>query len=169
MQFKLYITLLAVCFVGIFAQAQAIICTMSTFLSFGQEFNSDNLIGKWRLNWVESGFFPSKDLLFERTNQELTDYIFEFKKDGTVIHQNEKNVECPVGMFTVKYGTWKSQNDLVTIELRGEIIADSFYWWIIEYKADIQKDKMYLKVKEIIKNKQIEPTKTWNDLINEKR
>lgn len=130
-----------------------------------QEIKTNSFFGKWRLNWVESGFFPKKDLLFESTSQKLTEYIFEFKKDGTVIHKNDPNTECPVGVFTLKDGNWKYVNGILTLELRGAKLAEYWYWWIINYKVEKKDDKMWLKVDKIIKNRQLPVSATWKELI----
>ena len=143
---------------------------MSYCKSEAQDLSRKTLVGKWKLNLVESGFFPDKDLLFERTSGNLTDYIFEFKTDGTVLHINDDAVfKCPVGIFTMKDGNWKYENNLLTLELRGQKIADYWYWWIIKYRLEKQGDgKIWLRVDEITKNKQLSATATWEELINEK-
>ncbi|XLS29028.1 hypothetical protein ACJD0Z_17745 [Flavobacteriaceae bacterium M23B6Z8] len=132
-----------------------------------QKLNTE-ITGKWELNWAESGFFPEQDLLFERTNKDLSDYIFDFQKDGTVVHFNALSIECPVGMFTLKEGSWKIENNLLTLELKGEKIADYWYWWIIRYKVEAYKDQLWLEVDAILKNRMLPATATWEELMNEK-
>ena len=70
-------------------------------------------------------------------------------------------------MFTLKDGNWKSENGFLTLELRGEKIADFWYWWIIRYKVEKQKNLMWLKVDKVIKNRMLSATATWEELINE--
>jgi hypothetical protein len=144
-----------------------ILVLMAIGKSEAQEKEINSLVGKWELNWMKSGFFPEKDLLFESTSKELTDDVFEFRKDGAILHQNDFNVECLVGMFTLKDGNWKSKNGFLTLELRGEKIADFWYWWIIRYKVEKQKNLMWLKVDKVIKNRMLSATATWEELINE--
>ncbi len=145
-----------------------IILLMTFGKSEAQNLNEESLIGKWELNWIQSGFFPEEDLLFERTSKDLNDYIFELTRDGMILHQNNSSIKCPVGVFTLKDGNWKYENKSLTLELRGEKIADYWYWWIIKYKVEIQEDKMWLRVDEIVKNKQLPATATWEELIDEK-
>lgn len=143
---------------------------MSYCKSEAQDLSRKALAGKWKLNWIESGFFPDKDLLFERTSGNLTDYIFELKTDGNILHKNDdSSFECPVGVFTMKDGNWKYENNLLTLELRGEKIADYWYWWIIKYRLEKQgDDKIWLRVNQIIKNRQLSATATWEELIKGK-
>lgn len=143
-----------------------LLLTTMTLGNLNAQKNKSDIIGKWELNWAESGFFPTEDLLFERTDKELTEYIFEFQKDGTVLHVNDQPVECPVGMFTLKEGSWKIKNDILTLELKGEKIADYWYWWIINYKIDAKKNGLWLRIDRIIKNRTLPATASWEELIN---
>lgn len=139
-----------------------------------ENLNENNfIVGKWELNWIESGFFPDKNLLFERMpeDKDLDQDIFEFKKDGTILHQSNYQLsECPVGTFTIKDGNWKYQDNILTLELRGLKIADYWYWWIIKYKVMRQEDKMWLIVDGIIKNKQSSTASisSWEEFLHEK-
>ena len=108
-----------------------ILVLLFTGMIQSQELNEDSFIGNWELNWSESGFFPENDLLLESTTKELSDYIFKFTKNGHIEHKNNSDVECPVGVFTMRDGNWNFNNGFLTLELRGEKIADFWYWWII--------------------------------------
>ncbi|MBS9461317.1 hypothetical protein KIM67_02765 [Flagellimonas sp. 389] len=142
-----------------------ILVLLFTGITQSQELKEASFVGKWELNWSKSGFFPKDDLLFKNTTKELSDYIFKLNKDGSVEHKNNSNVECPVGVFTMRDGNWKFDNGFLTLELRGEKIADFWYWWIIQYKPEKKGENLYLKVEKVIKNHQIPPTKTWEQLI----
>lgn len=143
-----------------------ILTTLMTIAAQGQEVDTNGLIGKWKLNWSESGFFPEENLLFESTTEDLSDYIFEFKKSGNIFYQYNLG-ECPVGVFTMKDGNWRFENGLLTLELRGEKIADYWYWWVVRYSVEMNGKTMFLKVDEIIKNRMLPTTTSWEELINE--
>lgn len=69
----------------------------------------------------------------------------------------------------MKDGNWKYENNLLTLELRGEKIAHYWYWWIIKYRLEKQgDDKIWLRVDQIIKNRQLSATATWEELIKGK-
>lgn len=143
-----------------------IVTSLLIIMSYNcQQSNINPFPGLWELKWSESGFFPDDDLLFVKTGKPFSEYIFEFKEDGTVLHGNDDPAECPVGAFTVKDGNWKFENNTLTLELRGEKVADYWYWWIIEYSVEINKEQLWLRMKRILKNRQLPPTKTWEDLI----
>lgn len=132
-----------------------------------QEMKKNDFIGKWELNWMESGFFPKEDLLFVRTKKSLTQYVFELNENGTIVHKNNPNEECPVGEFTLKDGKWKFANNRLTLEMRGEKIADYWYWWVITYKVEMQEENMWLRVDKIDKNRMLPATATWEELIQQ--
>jgi len=60
-----------------------ILLFLLAIITKAQEFNSASLIGSWKLNWIEGGFFSYNDLLFEKSNDSKGQYIFKFKKNGT--------------------------------------------------------------------------------------
>lgn len=129
------------------------------------ERSRDPIIGKWRLDWIHSGFFPQQDLLFERTDAELTDYIFQFNADGTISYRHAIE-ECPVGVLTVKDGHWTYANGLLRLELRGLKIADCWYWWTVDYRVEFRDGKMLLRVDTVIRNRQIPSLRSWDELIS---
>jgi hypothetical protein len=126
---------------------------------------NDPLVGKWKLDWIHSGFFPEHDLLFEKTGSELSDYIFQFNEDGTISYRHTVE-ECPVGVLTMKDGHWTHAQGLLRLELRGLKIADYWYWWIIDYRVEKNGNTMYLKVATVVKNRQISSLLTWDELLH---
>lgn len=97
-----------------------------------------------------------------------SNYTFEFKADGKIIYLGSlEGMSCPVGVFTMKDGSWNMKNGVLTLELRGLKISDYWYWWIIKYNVTVEAKKLKLEVLEIIKNREISPMKTWEELINE--
>jgi hypothetical protein len=110
---------------------------------------------------LTEGWFPEKNIEFTETNSDKSDYAFEFKDDGTIIYLGSlEGLPCPVGVFTMKNGNRKIQDNFLTLELRGLIISDYWYWRIVKYEATIEEDRMFLKVNKIIKNREISPIKT---------
>ena len=67
--------------------------------------------------------------------------------------------------ITLRDGNWKLDKNILTLELRGLKIADFWYWWIISYNVKMDGNKLKLGVKQIIKHREISPTKTWKELI----
>jgi hypothetical protein len=123
--------------------------------------------GNWNLNFVDGNFFPKGNLQLKKTKIKKDDYYI-FKADGTLAyHPGNYEVECAVGLFSPREGTWKLQDNLLTLELKGQVFADYLFWWVIEYKVTIEKNTMYLTVNKIHKNKKLPPTSTWEELIKE--
>ena len=135
-------------------------------MSISQGLTATDLIGKWELKWMEGGFLPKDDLIFEKTYVELTGYIFAFESDG-MLDYHTLGEACLVGVFTMRDGHWRLEGDFLTLELRGLKIADYWYWWIIKYKVDLEANKMRLKVAEIIKNREVPSHQSWEILISE--
>ena len=126
---------------------------------------STEIASSWLL---KDGWFPEQDLSFIRTDKETDEMVFNFRKDGTVEYLNKDFGSCPVGVFTMKDGKWTKDGQKLTLELRGLKISDYWYWWIIQYNIkELTTDKLKLEVVKVIKKKQIEPTRTWEDLIKE--
>ncbi len=112
------------------------------------------------------GWFPESNLEFKRTEEK--DFVFIFQENGTVKYVAEDFGDCPVGAFTLKEGTWKMDGDELTLELKGLKIADYWYWWKIKYKIkELTTDLLKIDVITVLKSKEIDPTKTWEDLISE--
>lgn len=119
-------------------------------------------------NWsLEDGWFLYKNLYFKKTHKE--DFVFIFQKDGTIKYRTSKGFgDCPVGAFTMNDGKWIKEGQNLTLELRGLKISDYWYWWKVQYKIkELTADNLKLEVVKIIKNKEINPTLTWEDLMKE--
>jgi len=119
-------------------------------------------------NWsLKDGWFPDQDLNFEKTD--IEDYVFIFRKDGTIDYRTT-NVfgSCPVGAFTMTDGMWTKDGQDLTLELRGLVTADYWYWWKVQYKiVKLTSGQLKLKVIKILKKKEIDSTLKWEDLIRE--
>lgn len=130
----------------------------------GQSISKSEITKKWQL---KEGWFPLENIQFIET--QLEDNIFKFEENGNIIHlMSLEYQECDVGNFTMKEGKWTLENNMLTLELRGLIVSYYWYWWKIQYKIEIKENKMFLEVVDILKNRQISPTKTWKELIAEK-
>ena len=127
--------------------------------------SSTEIVNSWLL---KDGWFPEQDLIFIRTDKETDEMVFNFRKDGKIEYLNKDFGDCPVGEFTMKDGKWTKDGQKLTLELRGLKISDYWYWWIIQYNIkELTTDKLKLEIVKVIKKKQIEPTRTWEDLIKE--
>jgi len=136
------------------------ICTLNIS---GQHSEENDLQKNWKL---EKGWFPNKTLVFIETKSE--EGTFQFREDNKIAYEIDiYDVECPVGLFTLKEGTWKIEGDFLILELKGLKISDYWYWWKIKYDYRIEKNHMILSVCEILKNKEIPPSKTWEELTKE--
>lgn len=126
------------------------------------KYNKDNIKGNW---YLYNGWFPDKNLVFTNTNKQKD--VFIFKKNGTIIFRpRQETFDCPVGEFTMKDGKWSLEGDYLTLELRGLKISDYWYWWKIKYKIKVlTKDILILEVIKIVKNKEIDPSLTWEELL----
>lgn len=124
------------------------------------------LPGVWELYWPDNTFFPKGNIQLKRLKKRNDHFVFN--TDGTLKQVVvATDVECVVGEFSLHEGFWKLNKDLVTLELKGQVIADYWFWWIIEYKVSIVNNELHLKMKKILKNKTLPPTKTWDDLIKD--
>ena len=129
----------------------------------GQGLSKSEITKKWQL---KEGWFPLENLQFIETKMEQSNDIFKFEENGTITHLGSlEGMDCDVGELTLKDGKWTLENDLLTLELRGLKISDYWYWWKVQYKIVIEENKMLL---EVLKNRQISPTQTWEELITEK-
>jgi hypothetical protein len=118
-------------------------------------------------NWMLlDGWFPDQDLSFHRIDQ--TNQNFRFNEDGTIDYLMPNGFgDCPVGVFTLREGKWLLSEQYLTIELKGLKVSDYWYWWKVRYKIiELTANKLKLQVIKVLKNKEISPTMTWEDLIN---
>lgn len=120
-------------------------------------------------SWTrEKGWFPDENLEFSRSETKKAPGSFYFGWKDSLEFVPYENVECPVGMFTMRDGNWEREGEFLTLELRGLKVVDYWYWWKIKYKIlELTEDRMHLEVVEIYKNKKIDPWLTWEDLIGE--
>jgi len=131
----------------------------------GQTSSNLDLEKKWQLI---DGWFPEQNIQFIETKSDKSNNVFKFEEDGSVTYLGSlEGMSCDVGEFTMKDGNWNLEDNILTLELRGLKISDYWYWWIVKYRVKIEGYKMILEVKEIIKNREISPTKTWEELIKE--
>ena len=128
-----------------------------TFLTLGmnaQMIDDHVLIGSWELNWVDGGFFPNDNVLFEKTNAKDGQFIFHFEEGGVFsqhIRPDEMN-DCMVGMFTLKNGTWALHKGVLTLCLKGDKIADYAYDYEIAYRPRLEGELLTLEVDEVRRN-----------------
>ena len=116
-------------------------------------------------NWFITGHLPSNDLILTKTKKQSGYMIFNFKPDNKIVYLGELSVDCPVGDFTLKEGNWNLNGDFLTVEIKGLVIADYWYWYKVKYKIDhLSENQIKFKVIEVIKNREIKPTSTWEDL-----
>ena len=131
--------------------------------SYCQSLSTSDLTKKWELT---EGWFPKENIEFTETKADKLNYAFQFKEDGAISYLGSlESMSCPVGEFTLRDGNWKLDKNILTLELRGLKIADFWYWWIISYNVKMDGNKLKLGVKQIIKHREISPTKTWKELI----
>ena len=126
---------------------------MTVGFSQEQHMNRNDFLGIWDLKWLESGFFPDDDLLFSRKTTKYSNYVFEFKDNGTLLHHRSPNMTCMVGEFSLTTGNWQYENNIMTLELKGAIMADYNFWYILSYRVEKNKKKMWLKLEKQIKHK----------------
>jgi hypothetical protein len=142
-----------------------IISIFALNIAFGQNSANLDLVKRWKLT---KGWFPEQNIEFTKTNSYKSNYSFEFKNDGEINYLGSLDgMSCQVGAFTMKDGNWKIKGHILTLELRELKISDYWYWWVIKYNLTVEGDKLKLEVLQIIKNREISPTKTWEELINE--
>jgi len=139
-----------------------------TFISnilFSQNVTNSDLTKKWELT---NGWFSREGIELSEVISENPKHLFEFNENGTIKHiKRSEPMSCPVGVFTLKDGNWNVKDNILTLELRGLKISDYWYWWIIEYRMKLEEKKLQLEVLKRIKNREIPPTKTWEELIDE--
>lgn len=130
----------------------------------GQTLSDSLAAGNWLL---KSGWFTSGNLQFIKTNIENSHLVFKFNKNGVIDYFGTiDNMTCPVGALIVEDGNWSLDGNILTLEMRGLKVSDFWYWWIIKYKAKITGGRLTLKVHDIIKKREISPTKSFEDLMN---
>ncbi|WP_159264413.1 hypothetical protein [Tenacibaculum maritimum] len=117
-------------------------------------------------NWMLiDGWFPEQNLSFKRIDK--TNQCFKFNHDGTIDYIMPNGFgDCPVGVFTLREGTWSRSEQYLTIELKGLKISDYWYWWKVKYRIKVlSENALELEVIKVIKKKEIDPTLTWEDLV----
>ncbi|WP_010519350.1 hypothetical protein [Croceivirga radicis] len=129
---------------------------LNLILVFGQTQTNQNVLGKYRLNWIASGFFPADDLLFEKTAED-GQYVFEFKEDGSFVQHltAETFGECPVGVFVLEKGFWNLEKGKLSLKMKGEKLADYTFEYEIVYQIKKEKGKLRLLVDKILTNKEV--------------
>ncbi|MFK7813068.1 MAG: hypothetical protein AB8B59_11275 [Maribacter sp.] len=133
-----------------------LILTTAAMNIHAQELKKANFEGTWELDWIHSGFFPNDDLIFKKSDSSGGQYIFSFEKDGILSQKlgAEGLGECPVGFFTLEKGTWQFAEDAMTLNLKGEKIADYFYDYTIVYSPKLDGELLKLTVITIVKSEE---------------
>jgi hypothetical protein len=121
------------------------------------------MVGNWEL---VKGWFDEGDLEFVKAERKNKPYTFNADKSITRLPLRVNF--CAVGVFFLKDGRWSKNDSIVTLEIRGKKVADYWCWYKSEYTIQELSDTLLkLRHVRIIKNKEIKPSSTWEQLINE--
>lgn len=133
-----------------------LIFTLLAHMLTAQKITNMDIQGYWKLNWVDGGFFPSDDLIFEKSNNTYGQYFFHFEKGGGLSQDlsQEGMGECPVGVFVLKKGTWRWDKEFLILTLKGEKIADYTFDYEIVYLPKLEDNILKLGLVEVSKNVQ---------------